>query len=911
MPHLSITSMQDRDFLKRVISIIDPTATSLRVLMRKGNVLLGISNEKNAAERTLGLYQPQRLVARSIVSFLRVLSRFGLHGLMLQKMPMAAKSMDLHPPLCGIVPGSAGILVGSPEHKVRRAIVSYRNGAEWEVAKISFGDEGAKILEKEAATLNQLQSKATGAPRLLGLHHGDGVTVLRMPYLKGKAIKSGETSDALNLLKSWVGSNDPLPIQRFSEWSHIETAIKSMRYGEKALEALSKKSLRPVICHGDFARWNLLKQTDGSLMVLDWEWGNTHGMPGLDLVHYFAQDARLVRQLDSANALRVVEASLSLPKAKAYLAQTGWTGNPITPILAWAAFKHGARHQKIADFLAESLKVYLERQRSFKYKVASVNTPVQVAPSSDITSSLPPTAKTNRRKTGASIRISVVTPSYKQIDFLKCCAASVADQAGDFEVEHLIHDGGSGREFEQWAAEQQGAVCVPEKDDGMYDAINRGFRKANGEIIAWLNCDEQYLPGALDKVSRFFDSHPDIDIVFGDVVLVDELMTPLAYRRAIKPSIAHIRYSHLSTFSAATFIRRRALDEGHFLQTRWKTIADAVWIEEMLSAGYRSATIREPLAVFCMVGSNLGQSSLLFEERKQWELELKATNKWIKRLHIMRHRIAKFLFGAYNLQKTRISAFLPNTSSRTTKNAWLNGQWSFARHKAQKLRVKREEKIGMLKIHKLASRWSFLQALCVIILAFFVDKIQAGDAVKGPAILIISLLYLSFRAKMRDLTLIAILYSVIAFYLLSERPTDVLVARMITFFLGACLAVLFSIAHSNLSEWMGSTVSLVRKIPFPILLTDRTGMVILVNNSALKLWQITEEDCLEHFVTVQLIEDGKASTKPTLIDSWAERPPDGLVSMSIKGKPEIQQMTGKVLVTGGGRRRFYVFMLSQ
>jgi glycosyltransferase involved in cell wall biosynthesis len=540
-----------------------------------------------------------------------------------------------------------------------------------------------------------------------------------------------------------------------------------------------------------------------------------------------------------------------------------------------------------------------------------LNTPVQVAPSSGITSSLPPTAKTNRRKTGASIRISVVTPSYKQIDFLKCCAASVADQAGDFEVEHLIHDGGSGREFEQWAAEQQGAVCISEKDDGMYDAINRGFRKANGDIIAWLNCDEQYLPGALDKVSRFFDSHPDIDIVFGDVVLVDELMTPLAYRRAIKPSIAHTRYSHLSTFSAATFIRRRALDEGHFLQTRWKTIADAVWIEELLSAGYRSATIREPLAVFCMLGSNLGQSSLLFEERKQWELELKATNKWIKRLHIMRHRIAKFLFGAYNLQKTRISAFLPNTSSRTTKNAWLNGQWSFARHKAQNLRVKREEKIGMLKIHKLASRWSFLQALCVIILAAFVDKIQAGDAVKGPAILMISLLYLSFRAKMRDLTLIAILYSVIAFYLLSERPTDVLVARMITFFLGACLAVLFSIAHSNLSEWMGSTVSLVRKIPFPILLTDRTGMVILVNNSALKLWQITEEDCLEHFVTVQLIEDGKASTKPTLIDSWAERPPDGLVSMSIKGKPEIQQMTGKVLVTGGGRRRFYVFMLSQ
>lgn len=887
-----------------------PEGTTRYHVRRHGMVSLSLPDSREGAAHAFRLYQPQKRLARLKTFALKLLISRGLHPWILEKV-LPASYENIQPWEFSYSPETVGILLGSSEHLIYRAIASYRGADGWEVAKLGRGEAARTMLRNEAAVLRELSKRGLSVPRCLGLHEHGEMTILRMPYLAGSGLSIRDSGEALDVLIQWAGNAAPESISGFEEWKSICAALETTADGREALESLSTQVVRPVIAHGDFARWNLLHQANGPLIVLDWEWGNTHGMPGLDLVHYFAQDARLVRQLDSANALRVVEASLSLPKAKAYLAQTGWTGNPITPILAWAAFKHGARHQKIADFLAESLKVYLERQRSFKYKVASVNTPVQVAPSSDITSSLPPTAKTNRRKTGASIRISVVTPSYKQIDFLKCCAASVADQAGDFEVEHLIHDGGSGREFEQWAAEQQGAVCISEKDDGMYDAINRGFRKANGDIIAWLNCDEQYLPGALDKVSRFFDSHPDIDIVFGDVVLVDELMTPLAYRRAIKPSIAHIRYSHLSTFSAATFIRRRALDEGHFLQTRWKTIADAVWIEELLSAGYRSATIREPLAVFCMLGSNLGQSSLLFEERKQWEIELKYTNKWIKRLHIMRHRIAKFLFGAYNLQKTRISAFLPNTSYRTTKSAWLTGQWSFAKHKAQNLRVKREEKIGMLKIHKLASRWSFLQALCVIILAAFVDKIQAGDAVKGPAILMISLLYLSFRAKMRDLTLIAILYSVIAFYLLSERPTDVLVARMITFFLGACLAVLFSIAHSNLSEWMGSTVSLVRKIPFPILLTDRTGMVILVNNSALKLWQITEEDCLEHFVTVQLIEDGKASTKPTLIDSWAERPPDGLVSMSIKGKPEIQQMTGKVLVTGRGRRRFYVFMLSQ
>jgi polysaccharide pyruvyl transferase WcaK-like protein/glycosyltransferase involved in cell wall biosynthesis len=509
-----------------------------------------------------------------------------------------------------------------------------------------------------------------------------------------------------------------------------------------------------------------------------------------------------------------------------------------------------------------------------------------------------------------NLKFSIVTPSYKQIDLLKCCAASVADQVGDFEVEHLIHDGGSGEEFNQWAKQHKTANCISEKDDGMYDAINRGFRRAEGDIIAWLNCDEQYLPGTLEKVSRFFDSHPEIDVLFGDVVLVNELMTPLAYRRAIKPSIAHTRHSHLSTFSASTFIRRRILDEGHFLQNRWKTIADAVWIEELLSAGYRSATIQKPLSVFCMLGSNLGQSPLLFEERKQWEIELKSTSIWVKRWYIMLHRTKKFLSGAYNLRKTRISAFLPDTSSRITKSAWLTGYWRFAKYKSQNLRAQREESIGMLKTQRMASRWSFLHAICVIILAVFVDKMQPGDAVKGPAILLFSLLYLSFRVKIKDLTLISSLYAVIAFYLLSERPPDVLAARMITFSIGICLAILFSKAHSNLSEWMGSTVSLVRKIPLPILLTDRTGMIILVNNNALKLWQLAEEDCLKHFLMVQLIDDGIASTKPTLIDSWAERPPDGDLRISINGKTEIKHMMGKVLVTGGGRRRFYVFILS-
>ena len=289
-----------------------------------------------------------------------------------------------------------------------------------------------------------------------------------------------------------------------------------------------------------------------------------------------------------------------------------------------------------------------------------------------------------------SVRFTVVTPSFRQIDHLKCCAASVRDQTGDFTVEHLIHDGGSGGDFDQWAVEQAGAVCVSEKDDGMYDAINRGFRKAGGEIIAWLNCDEQYLPHTLQRVSRYFDDHPETDILFGDIILVSEVMTPLAYRRAVMPTLGHIRYSHLSTFSAATFVRRRVLDDGHYLQTRWRTIADAVWIEELLKAGYRAATLHEPLTVFCMLGTNLGQSALLFEERRAWERETGATSKWRKFWYIMQYRLERLRVGAYWIRKVVVTAYRPGFSNRVTTERRVSGRWSVARDEAESQRSRKD-----------------------------------------------------------------------------------------------------------------------------------------------------------------------------------------------------------------------------
>src|SRR3954468_24481434 len=98
--------------------------------------------------------------------------------------------------------------------------------------------------------------------------------------------------------------------------------------------------------------------------------------------------------------------------------------------------------------------------------------------------------------------ISVVTPSWNNSDWLKLCVASVADQAGPFE--HIVQDGSSTDETLDWLLNDPRVKARSEPDRSMYEAINRGLKRAGGDILGYLNCDEQYLPGALEKVRNYF-----------------------------------------------------------------------------------------------------------------------------------------------------------------------------------------------------------------------------------------------------------------------------------------------------------------------------------------------------------------------------------------------------------------------
>src|SRR2546428_12553471 len=157
--------------------------------------------------------------------------------------------------------------------------------------------------------------------------------------------------------------------------------------------------------------------------------------------------------------------------------------------------------------------------------------------------------------------VSVITPSFNMLGYLRRSYASVADQ-GSVTREHLVMDGGSTDGTPTWLTAHPDIASVVERDAGMYDAVNKGFRRARGELVSHLNCDEQYLPGALAFVRGYFSRHPEVDLLFGDALVIRPDGSLIAFRKGFMPLLPVILSGPLYLFTAAMFVRRRVIEAG-------------------------------------------------------------------------------------------------------------------------------------------------------------------------------------------------------------------------------------------------------------------------------------------------------------------------------------------------------------
>jgi glycosyltransferase involved in cell wall biosynthesis len=124
---------------------------------------------------------------------------------------------------------------------------------------------------------------------------------------------------------------------------------------------------------------------------------------------------------------------------------------------------------------------------------------------------------------GQTPAISIVTPSFQHARFIATTIQSVLTQEYP-ALEYIVQDGGSTDETVEILESFSDGIThwTSEPDDGHADALNRGFRQTSGEIMGWLNSDDLLLPGSLACIARFFVEHPEVDVVYGNRLMIDE-----------------------------------------------------------------------------------------------------------------------------------------------------------------------------------------------------------------------------------------------------------------------------------------------------------------------------------------------------------------------------------------------------
>ena len=208
---------------------------------------------------------------------------------------------------------------------------------------------------------------------------------------------------------------------------------------------------------------------------------------------------------------------------------------------------------------------------------------------------------------------SIVTPSFNMLPYLELCAASIGDQEGA-TFEHIVVDGASSDGTVKWLEQHPGIKSISEKDNGMYDAVNKGLRMANGQFLAYLNCDEQYLPGTLAFVKDYFQKHPNVDVIFGDMVLTRPDGSLIAFRKAYQPRWFYILAAHLYVPTCTMFFRRKIIEENFYFDLSFKANADADFVVRLLRRPFRLKYVREYLSAFTMTGKNLSSDTVAHDE---------------------------------------------------------------------------------------------------------------------------------------------------------------------------------------------------------------------------------------------------------------------------------------------------------
>ena len=264
------------------------------------------------------------------------------------------------------------------------------------------------------------------------------------------------------------------------------------------------------------------------------------------------------------------------------------------------------------------------------------------------------------------MKFSIVTPSFHNSAWLKLCIASVADQKG-VELEHIVQDSCSDDGTLDWLPKDRRVKAFIEKDGGMYDAVNRGYRRATGDILAYLNCDEQYLPGALENVARFFEANPKIEVALAGSIVTDGEGKYVCHRHSMTPHPQHIWF-RFPVLTSSVFIRRKVISgRGIFFDTKWRDLGDIHWVMALVKNKVPMAVCDSFTSTFADTGENMNLKPNAIREKAETD---KMIPRWVRTLKpawVVHHRLRRLAAGHFSLKPTSYEIYTLESPERRVK----------------------------------------------------------------------------------------------------------------------------------------------------------------------------------------------------------------------------------------------------
>ncbi len=259
------------------------------------------------------------------------------------------------------------------------------------------------------------------------------------------------------------------------------------------------------------------------------------------------------------------------------------------------------------------------------------------------------------------MKISVITPTFESAGFLEACVRSVISQRAEgVDLEYIVMDGGS-KDGSVELLRQFGDeidVVVSEPDQGPGDAINKGFQKATGEVVAWINADDRYRPGALKRVVEVMEKNPEASFAFGHCPIVDlegqEIRQGITrFKEAFYPVSSRFTFQCINYISQpACFFRRSAVEAAGPLCFDLKAAWDYEFFLRLWRQGKAVRIPAPAVSEFCWhEGSISGQH---FRQQFDEEFQAAKADAGTVSLQTLIHWGVKWgIIGAYSMMERR------------------------------------------------------------------------------------------------------------------------------------------------------------------------------------------------------------------------------------------------------------------